>query len=82
MASEGHLPTPPPPPPPLPPPSPRIPLKTNPPGPLLTPEPSPLSDGTHYLQRQVRPKKEKSGFVQRMIRLLSRNKSKRRHGKH
>ena len=81
MASQGHLPTPPPPPPPLPPPSPRIPLKTNPPGSLLTP--LPLSDDPPSLPpRQIRPKKKKPGFVQRMIKLLSSNKRKRRNGKH
>ena len=76
MASQGHLPTPPPPPPPLPPPSPRIPYKTNPPGPL--PEPIPLPDDTPDL----RENKKKSGFVKKMTKLFSRNKSKRQHGKH
>ena len=82
MASQGHLPTPPPPPPPLPPPSPRIPLKTNPPGSVLTSKPLPSSDDTPSLPLQIRPKKIKLGFVQRMIKLFSGNKSKRRNRIH
>ena len=80
MASQGHLPTPPPPPPPLPPPSPRIPLRTNPPDPLLKPEL--LHDDTPTPSPIIREKEKKSGFVKKMTKLFSRSKSKRRHGKH